>query len=460
MIEILWDEIRTIHFTGIGGIGVSALARYYKKLEYKIQGSDLTESSVVKDIADEGIFVFIGQEAKNIDKDIDLLIYSSAVPETNPERMEAKKLGIPQYSYNEVLGLLSSQKKTVAISGTNGKTTTTAITALMLEDAGLDILALVGSKVPQWNSNLRFGKGEYFIVEACEHQAHMLTLAPEIIVLTNLAEDHLDFYKDMDDIIAHFQEYIDNLPEGGLLIYNIDDPNIVKLNWQDGKYRTLTFGIDNEKADIGIDKHSVDSGTQDFWLTFYGDRHNRIKLHAPGKFNLYNALAAACVGITLGLDKDQLKSGIEKFTGTWRRFEKFKEENKIVYISDYGHHPDAIMGTIEAARSFYPDRRIFTVFQPHHHNRTKNLFDGFVESLKTSDLSIVSDIYDVKGREEGVDQDVSAEDLVDAINKENPNCFYGGDLEKTVEMIKDLREEGDLVLIMGAGDIDDIREEL
>ena len=238
------------------------------------------------------------------------------------------------------------------------------------------------------------------------------------------------------------------------------DSNIAKLNWQDGKYRTLTFGIDNEKADISIDKHSVDLGTQDFWLTFYGDRHNRMKLHVPGKFNLYNALAAACVGIVLGLSKEELKSGISRFTGTWRRFEKFKDEDGIVYISDYAHHPDAIRGTIEAARSFYLNRRIFTVFQPHHHNRTKKLFDGFVNSLKTSDLSIISDIYDVKGRENIADQDISAKDLVDAINKKNLNCFYGGNLEKTVEMIKDLREEGDLILIMGAGDIDDIREEL
>lgn len=455
-----FQEKRKIYFCGIGGIGVSALARYFNFSGHEVLGSDLADSVIVQDLIQEGISVNLDQKAKNIDKSVDLLIYSSAVPETNAERAAMLKLEKPQYSYNEVLGWLSQQKYTIGISGTNGKTTTTAMTALLMETAGLDPLALVGSKVPQWSSNLRFSQSDYFVVEACEYKAHMLELSPKMIVLTNLAEDHLDFYKDIDDIVEHFQKYIDSLPDDGTLIYNADDENLQRLNWQDRDYRVLTYGIDNEDADIKIDKYNLDPGTQDFWVTYHDKKIMRIKLHVPGIYNVYNALAAITVAFALDLDKAGIKEGIARFTGTWRRFELLQEKDEVTYVADYAHHPEAIEGTLEAARQFYPGRRIVTVFQPHQHNRTKNLFDGFVEALKGSDLAIISEIYDVKGREEQGDQDVSSQDLVAEIQKEKENCLYGGDLKQTLKLIKKNVQLGDLVILMGAGDIDSLRDEI
>ena len=455
-----FQQKRKIYFTGIGGIGVSALARYFKALGNEVLGSDLVKSSVVEDLQQEGIEVFLKQKSKNISKNIDLLIYSSAVPASNEERQRAKKLKIPQYSYNDLLAYLSEQKRTIAISGTNGKTTTTAMTALMLEKADIDPLALVGSKVPNWNSNLRFSNGDIFVLEACEYKGHMLGLSPEMIVLTNIVEDHLDYYKDIDDILEHFQKYIDKLPDNGVLIYNADDSNIKCLEWQHHDYKLISFAIDSDEADLTIHKHTISKGVQDFWVYYNGKKLCRIKLYVPGIYNVYNALATVAVGLALGIDPELIKEGLANFKGVWRRFEIIKEVEEILYISDYAHHPESVKLSVAATREFYPERRVVTVFQPHQHNRTKNLFDDFVKALSNSDVVIISDIYDVAGREEASDQDVSSEDLVKEIAKLNKNVFYGGDLNQTLKVLNEVKKADDVVLLMGAGSIDDLRYEI
>lgn len=453
MLKLDWQKIHKIYFSGIGGIGVSALARYFKKSGYEVCGSDLRASEITDDLQAEEISVNLSQVAKNIDDKIDLLIYSSAVPATNPERQAAEKLGIPQYSYNQVLGDLSERKHTLAISGTNGKTTTTAMAALILEAGGIDPLAIVGSKVRQWNSNLRFSESEYFLVEACEHQAHMLELSPKTIVLTNIAADHLDYYGDLDNIIDHFQQYIDKLPDDGVLIYNYDDANLAKLKWQKRNFKIMTFSFDNPDADVFVDKYQAKPGQQDFWVVYQGEDLVRVHLHVPGKFNVYNALAAITLALSLGVKNEAIKSALESFSGTWRRFENLGEKDGVLYISDYGHHPDAINGTIAAAREFYPGRRIVLVFQPHHHNRTRMLFDEFVTSIAKADVAIVSEIYKVAGRMDEKDLAVSSKDLVTEIKKLNEQVFYGADLDQTFNLLQDVARAGDVVLLMGAGDI-------
>jgi len=453
MLKLDWQKIQKIYFCGIGGIGVSALARYFKQSGYDVLGSDLSASEITDDLQAEGISVNLRQESENIDKTVDLLIYSSAVISLNPERQAAEKLGIPQFTYNQVLGDLSERKDTLAISGTNGKTTTTAMAALILEAGGIDPLAIIGSKVRQWNSNLRFSYSPYFVVEACEHQAHMLELSPKTIVLTNIAPDHLDFYKDLEDIIEHFQEYIDKLPDDGLLIYNYDDANVAKLKWHKRDYKVISFSFDNPDADLYVDKYQIKPGQQDFWVMFQGQKFVRIHLPVPGKFNVYNALAAIALAISLNVGADAIKSALESFQGTWRRFENLGEKDGVLYISDYGHHPDALNGTIQAAREFYSDRRIVLVFQPHHHNRTRQLFDEFVTSIAKADVAIVSEIYKVAGRMDERDMAVSSKDLVKEISKINSNVSYAADLDETFSLLKDVVRSGDVVLLMGAGDI-------
>jgi UDP-N-acetylmuramate--alanine ligase len=324
---------------------------------------------------------------------------------------------------------------------------------LILEAGGIDPLVIVGSKVRQWNSNLRFSESEYFLVEACEHQAHMLELSPRTIVLTNISADHLDYYGDLENIIAHFQKYIDRLPDDGLLIFNYDDENLAKLKWHKSNFKIMTFSFDNADADVYVDKYQVKTGQQDFWVMFQGEKLVRVHLPVPGLFNVYNALAAITLALSLGVHKDAIKSALEGFKGTWRRFENLGEKDGILYISDYGHHPDAINGTIQAVRDFYPERRVLLVFQPHHHNRTRMLFDEFVTSIAKADVAIVSEIYKVAGRMDERDMAVSSKDLVKEIKKINEQVFYGADLDQTLSLIKDEARAGDVVLLMGAGDV-------
>ncbi|MDA2921884.1 UDP-N-acetylmuramate--L-alanine ligase [Patescibacteria group bacterium AH-259-L07] len=470
------DYVRKVHCIGIGGIGVSAVAKLLQSQGKIVSGSDLYESDITKELGELYIPVFFKHRKENISEDTDLVIYSPAVSENNPERQRAKELGISQFSYPEFLGVLSKEKNTIAITGTNGKSTTTALCGLMLEKAGLDPTVIVGSKVFLWDGNVRVGKSNLpagrqgiFVVEACEHQANMLHLDPNIIVLTNLEKDHLDYYKDLNHIIDSFQEFIQKLPKDGVLILNSDDINLSKLKPQSN---VITYGIKN-KADVMAKNIVVSDMRQRFDLTLKGPtfKSRRISLKVPGIFNIYNVLAVITAALHLGVDMRVIIKAVEEFHGIWRRFEniplrlpasRWKPGVLPIIISDYAHHPTAVYGTIQAAKEFYPDRRIVAVFQPHHHNRTKKLFNDFVQSFTGSDVTIISKIYDVAGREEGNDQDVSSYDLVTAIKEKYPDksIIYTKDLKQTKELIKDIIQPNDLILIMGAGDIDTVAREL
>ena len=356
---------------------------------------------------------------------------------------------------------MSRKNKTIAVSGTNGKSTTTAILGLILEKAGLDPTVIVGSKVSLWNSNLRVGLSNLLVLEACEHQANMLKIDPQLVVLTNLEKDHLDYYHDLKHIINTFQEYVNKLPSSGVLCINMDDQNLKKLKT---KAKIVTYGIKSQ-AEVMAKHIRPQAGGQEFELVdARGKSAQSIKiiLTIPGQFNIANVLAAAAVALHLGVDLKTIKQTVEKFTGIWRRFEKVGQYQKAVVISDYAHHPTAVQGTIQAAREFYPGQKIMAVFQPHHHNRTKKLFNEFVQSFFQADLIIISEIYDVVGREQGQDQDVSSQDLVREINQRlgEEKAFYAKDLKQTQHLILEKINQNDIVLIMGAGDIDDLAREL
>lgn len=459
------SDIKKIHFIGIGGIGVSALAKMALGQHKIVSGSDIYSTQITKELEALGIPIFLGHKKDNISKDIDLIVYSIAVAENNAERLKANKLNINQLSYPQFLGELSKQKNTIAVSGTNGKSTTTAILGLILELAGLDPTVIVGSKVDAWHGNFRKGNSNIFLVEACEWQANMLNLYPNMIVLTNLEQDHLDYYKNLDHIIKTFQQYIDKLPKHGVLFLNIDDPNLKKLK---PNSQVITYGIKN-KADVMAKNIKTSSGSMSFDLLIQNKDVQHIKLKIPGLFNIYNTLAAVAAAAHLGAGIKDIKTVIESFSGIWRRFEiigaipipKYPIPKYPIVVSDYAHHPTAVEGTIKAAKDFYPNKRIVVVFQPHHHNRTKKLFNDFVKSFNNADLIIIQEIYDVAGREEGNDQDISSKDLVREV-KRQANCpvFYTKDLKHSKELIKKKIQANDLILIMGAGDIDDLAREL
>lgn len=454
------DSASRIHMIGAGGIGVSAVARLLKHEGKQVTGSDGSRNETVDELIAAGIPVTVGHRAENIPAGTDLVVYSGAVPTTNPERIEATRRGVRQITYFEFVGEFSKERWTIAVSGTNGKSTTTAMLGLMLERGGLDPTVIVGSKVPSFpERNLRLGKGKYLVVEACEHEANILKLSPRMIVLTNIEEDHLDFYRDLAHIRDTFKDYVHKLPANGKLVLNADDKVSQDLA---PAVRPVTYGI-THKADYAAGHIVVGSGMQTFRITRAKDgakeEVGEFALAMPGRFNVQNALAAATAALELGVSADAIRSVLREFTGIWRRFERVGAHNGATIISDYGHHPTAVRGTIEAARSFYPGRRIVMAFQPHQRNRTRNLFDEFVPSFDDADVLLLSEIFDVAGREDAADAAVSSRQLVEAIRAHDAKrgthrrVLYVGALEETLAAVTKTLLPDDVLILAGAGDI-------
>ncbi len=457
------DKLRKVYIVGIGGIGVSAIGRWLNKLGVEVSGSDLTNSIITQELENLGIKIFFGHKKENISDDLDLVIYSSAVPFDNPERIASRALGIKELSYNEFLGEISKDYFTIAISGTNGKSTTTALAGLIFEAANLDPTVIVGSRVKEWQGNFRLSDSNIkrlntpLIVEACEWRAHMLDLFPKVIVLTNIEEDHLDYYHDLNHIINTFQEYVDKLSPDDFLILNADDSNIAKLK---PKCRVITYGIKN-RADAMAQNIEFLTGLTRFDLFFKNENLGKVELAVPGEFNVYNTLAAVALSLKFDINFKVIQKTLKSFEGIWRRFEIIKNDHALTVVSDYAHHPTAIRETIKAAKGFFPNRRLVVIFQPHQHNRTKSLFKDFVRSFTLADLIILAEIYDVAGRESLEDQDISSRDLLEAVKENKQNqVFYAVSPRETVDLYKNNQQARDVVIIMGAGDIYEIADKI
>lgn len=433
-----------IHFIGIGGIGVSALARYYLEKGAKVTGSDLVSSEITKSLEKKGAKLLIGKhKAKNLPKNVNLVIYSPAVPKDNPELEGTKKLGIKCQSYPEALGELTKKYFTIAVSGTHGKSTTTAMIGLLLEKAGFDPTVIVGAKLREFgDSNCKVGVGfpspsKYLVIEADEHMASFLNYWPKIIVLTTIEADHLDYYKNLKNILKTFKKYIGHLPKDGILVANKDDKNIPQiLKTYIGN--TYVFSMKQKET----------------------EKLKRI-MKIPGEHNVSNALAALTVARILKIpDRVSFKS-LSEYRGSWRRFEITRPVLVVspglvrhpIIISDYGHHPTEIRVTLKAAREKYPKKKIWCVFQPHQYQRTFYLFKDFVKVFRQApvDKLIITDIYDVAGREEKeIKKKVNSEKLVKAVNK---NWVIYLPKKEIINYLKKNLRGGEVVVIMGAGDI-------
>ncbi len=474
-------KLKKVHIIGIGGIGISAVAKLLLNMGKTVTGTDLNDSALIETLRNFGAQIKIGpHQAANVPTDADLIIYTDAAPEDNPERVQAKKLKIESLSYFQFLGEYSKDKYTIAVSGCHGKTTTTAMAGLLLENAGFDPTVIVGSKVQNWDGNLRIGGSKYFVVEADEYKAHMLNLNPQVIILNNIEFDHTDYYKDLNQVIDTFQEFINKLPPDGYYIYNADDPTLNELI-EKPNCHVISYALANESADLLAKNIKIDHGRQIFRPVYKNQEFKDFNLQIPGQFNIANALAASLMALELGVNQDVLKDTLAQYKGAWRRFEIVgtinnlsKEQNGALVISDYAHHPTEVAKTIKAAHEFYPDKRLLVVFQPHQIQRTKSLFDDFVKAFAQSpaEVVILSEIYDVAGREEkDVTKRVSSQDLVDkaALVKDdnlvkgitvNSQFFYGANLADTKAKILDEVQSNDVVLIMGAGDIDQVARQL
>lgn len=418
------DTYKRAHIIGIGGIGASAAAKWLLSEGASVSGSDMHASGITEGAERAGVSVTIGHRADVITEDIDLVVYSSAIPETNVERVRAKELGVRQISYPEFLGELAGRYRTIAISGTNGKSTTTAMTALMLIEAGLDPTVILGTKVPGWEGeNFRKGKSDLFVVEACEHMANMLNIKPDIAVITNIEEDHLDFYKD----INHIRETFDTWARSAnMVITNESDPYASQVDGYDVTYFSEADAPEGE-------------------------------LLVPGRFNRLNAAAAAEAARRVGADEEAIINAMKKFKGTWRRFEHVGTFNDADIFSDYAHHPSAIEGALKAYKEKYPDRRLVVCFEPHQYSRTAELFDEFTGAFGDADVLVLSEVYEVEGRNEFAGK--TSEDLARAINNVGA-IVYAPDLEVAENELRDAILPNDVVVIMGAGDVDRIARNL
>jgi len=426
------DKLKKVHLIGAGGIGVSAAGKLLLNRGVKVTGSDASDSDILCELEAAGAEVVVGSNP-DWAKTADLVIYSSAVPEDDPEREAAQK----QLSYFEFLGQVSKNYKTIVVSGTHGKSTTTAMLGLVLEAAGLDPTVIVGTKVPSWElGNVRIGKSDLLLLEGCEYKSHILHLDPNVVALTNIEEDHLDYFKDLDHIRDTFQEFVNKVPKSGIVVRNADDPETMKLK------------IRAEDVQFSMK-----------------DQPTELQLQIPGDFNVSNALAAMSVAEQLGVDSETIISGLNAFPGVWRRFERVGQFQDSEVISDYAHHPTAVSKTLQAAKEFFPDKRLVVCFQPHQHVRVRELFDDFVESFDQADLLIMTEIFSAIGRKEE-DKDISSRDLVNTIQEFDQSqgvsreVVYAANPAEAEQMLRERVRSGDVVLVMGAGDIDKVARNL
>ena len=388
-----------IHFVGIGGIGTSALARYYLEKGHKISGSDLVSSEITQALQERGAKLLIGKhKSKNLSEDTDLVIFSPAVPSNNQELKRARELKIKCLSYPQALGELTKKHFTIAISGTHGKSTTTAMISLILTKAGLDPTVIVGTKLKEFkNSNCRVGKSKFLVIEADEWQASFLRYFPKIIVLTSIEKEHMDFFKKLSHILRIYEEYVSHLGKNGILVANKDDKRV--------------YQIAQKRA-------------EPIHLEFYSLKQKEAKklknlLKIPGEHNVSNALAALTVARALKIpDKISFKT-LSEYRGAWRRFE-ITQTKPFILISDYAHHPTKVRVTLKATREKFPKKKIWCVYQPHQYQRTFYLWNDFIKVFKNApiDRLIITDIFDVAGREkEEIKKKINSKKLVKAINK-------------------------------------------
>ncbi len=454
------STIKKVHFVGIGGIGISYIAYFFLHHHKVVSGSDLSQNMITDQLAQAGAIVLKGHESTNVTEDIDLIVYNDAIPLDNPELVKAKELGIKMMTNFQVVGQLSKDYHTIVVAGNKGKTTTTAMISHILIQMGCDPSAMVGSVVNDWKCNFRAGKSDILVVEGDEFKEHFLEIDPDVLVITNIVPDHLDYYKTEENYYAAFQKMVDKLPEDGLLVINDEDTQTKKLDLS-GK-NIFAFSSKKEN-DLWLKEVVVKDQKQELSLYQYNDKVATCSFPLPGTFNIENALASIAVALSIvGHKPQEICDALSSFKGTWRRFQILGQYKQAVIISDYAHHPTAVHATIKGAKEFYPGQRLIAVFQAHTRHRTQALFDDFVASFDLADVTVIPDIHAVAGRETITKEEMNAQMLVDAIKKRGrcPKVIASGSLQETKTALNSLIEPNDVVLMMGAGDIYRLAEEL
>jgi UDP-N-acetylmuramate--alanine ligase len=445
----MFTSIKKLHFVGIGGIGMSGIAEILIDQGFTITGSDRAASDNTERLAALGAHIFVGHQASNVEKDVDAIVYSSAIPQDNPEIVVAHQRKIPVIRRAEMLAEVMRLKYGIGIAGTHGKTTTTSMVSLVLMEGGVDPTVIVGGRLHGLaGSNARMGKGEFIVVEADEFDRSFLSITPTIAVLTTLETDHLDCYRDLEDIKSAFIQFASKVPFYGFVVLCLDEPALQDI-MPKLKKKIITYGL-NGQADLQAVDIAHKQNRSRFTVLQHGQELGEVELQIPGKHNVQNALAAIAVGLELGVPFDKVKAGIEKFTGVFRRWEIKAEVGGITVVDDYAHHPTEIKATLAGVKAGWR-RRVICVFQPHLYSRTRDFYDEFGRSFFNADILVLTDIY--PAREEPI-QGVTGELIVNAAKEfGHKRVEYIPDKTKVPAFLMDIKQPGDIIITMGAGDI-------
>lgn len=438
------NNIKHIFFIGIGGVSMSGLAELMLSRKIKVSGSDWNESENVKKLRKNGATVYIGENADNITNDIDLVVYTSAVRAEHPEMKKAKDLKLNIATRADFLGeIMKEFGHSICVSGTHGKTTTTGMLSQVLVDTDLDPTIFLGGNLKVIDGNIRIGGKDLLLTEACEYKRNFLKFNPTVEIILNVEEDHLDYYKDIEDIRTAFRAYAELLDENGLLVVNYKDKDL----FNNLRCNVKTFGL-NEECDIYAKNISYNPKPK-YTLVIDKKEITEIDLNIFGEHNILNSLSVIAVLISIGVDIDIIKNGIKNFFGTERRYELKGNVNGITVVDDYAHHPTEVRTSINSAK-YNTDGNVITIFQPHTFTRLKALIDDFADELSKAEYIIIVDIYAAR---EPYTDNIHSKDLVEKIKKYNKNVVYAANFDEAATIALKFAKSGDIIMTMGAGDV-------
>ena len=451
------SQYKKIHCIGIGGIGLSAIAEILLSRGYEVSGSDMKESAETVRLASKGARVFIGHRAENADE-ADLLVFSAAVGQDNPEMKRAEERGIPILSRAQMLGLLMQEyENSIAVSGTHGKTTTTSMVSLILDRAKLEPTILVGGNLAEIGGNVKVGHSRYFITEACEYMDSFLSLKPKIEIILNIDSDHLDYFKDIDHIVSSFDKFAQLVPASGTIIAYDANPFVNQVIRD--LDNVVTFGLSENCDYYAANIQFNEEGMPAFDVCHDGKLLSRVQLAVPGEHNILNALAAFTCACALGVEPQLTKETLERYHGTQRRFDIVGTTAKgVKIVDDYAHHPTEIKATLSASENV-PHNKLWCIFQPHTYTRTIALFDEFAEAFEKADKLILAEIY--AAREKNIYK-ISSAQLAEKIKETHPHkeVLFMEDFAAIADYVDAQAQRGDMVITMGAGDIYKVGEML
>lgn len=450
--NIRFEDVQHVYFLGIGGIGMSAIARYFRLKNKSVSGYDKRETTLTKKLEEEGMKIHYVEDPALIPDNIDMIVYTPAIPSDHKEWEALRATGLPLLKRAEVLGMLSKSYKTIAVAGTHGKTSTSSMTSYFLRGGGIDATAFLGGIVKDYESNFVFGESEWVVVEADEFDRSFMHLRPEIAVLLSMDPDHLDIYGNHDEMLKTFRDFTLQIKEGGSLLIAHDLVEQIDIEWRrellEKKIDLYSFGVD----EAWFQARNLEAKNHRFYFDFEigGEAKLRAGLSMPGNHNVSNAAAALGVASIVGASFDEMEASIPTFKGILRRFDFIVQREDMVYIDDYAHHPTEIKAAISAARKLYPTKHLTVVFQPHLFSRTRDFMKGFAEELSKADTLLLMDIY--PAREKPI-EGINTESVRKLIDKESVEILNH---EEVVDYVEKEKNNIELLMTLGAGDIDKV----